>query len=255
MKKNLALTIIFGLFSFANSAHAVLIGDNAGNLIDLDVTTNTSTLIGNGGVVMFDIAMDPLSGNLYGVSGSGYLYNINYTNGAVTAIGYTGGVNGLTFNNSGTLFGTGGSRLYTINTTTGSSSLVGNTGYSSSGDIAFDNSGTLFMSATGSGGDLLVTLDPNTGAGTLLGNTGYAGVYGLNYSNSTLYGFTLGGATLALDRLTGAGTFISFNGIHTNGADGVGGVTTTGVPESSSVILMLLGLAGLTLTRRKQLQN
>ena len=242
-----------GLAAFlavGSPAHATYIGDNSGNLFDLDVATNTSTFIGNGGVVMFDIALDPISGTLYGISGAGGLYSINTTNGSVTFIGNSGQfINGLTFDSSGTLFGSGGISLFTLNTGTGAATTVGSTGYTSSGDIAFDALGNLFMSALGTGNDDLISLNASTGAGSLIGSIGYGGVYGLNFNNSTLYGFTLAGQTISIDTATGAGTLVAMNGIHANGADGVGGVTQ--VPEPASIALLGLGLIGLGFSRRK----
>ncbi|MDX2463530.1 MAG: PEP-CTERM sorting domain-containing protein [Porticoccus sp.] len=230
-------------------AHAVFIGDGSGNLYDLDVSTNTSTLIGNSGVTMFDIALDPISGTLYGVTGGGSLMSIDTTNASTTLIGSTASVNGLTFDSSGVLYGTGGSSLVSIDTSTGAFSLLGNTGYTSSGDIAFDSSGNLFLSATG--GDQLIDITSTLlgGSGSLIGNIGFSGVYGLNFDSfDTLYGFTSAGSTLTIDTTTGAGTAIAMNGIATYGADGVGGVS---VPEPSILALLSIGLVGLGFARKK----
>jgi len=236
----------------ATQAQAVFIGDVSGNLYDLDTTTNTSILIGNSGMgAMYDIALDPISNLLYGVTGSGTLESINQTTGAATSIGSTGAfINGLTFSSTGTLYGSGGTGLYTINLGSGSASSVGSTGYSSSGDLAFDNLGNLFMSATGGSGDLLVSLNTATGSGTLIGDIGVNNVYGLNFSGSTLYGFTAGGTTLDIDMVTGAGTELASNGIAAYGADGVGGVAD--LTEPTTLALLGMGVAGLASRRKKE---
>jgi hypothetical protein len=252
MYKKIFIPLLFSalLTAFA-PVHAVFIGDDYGNLFDVDVSTNASTLLGNSGVgAMYDIALDPTSGILYGVSGSGFLYSIDQANGAVSNVGWTGAfINGLTFSDSGTLFGSGANGLFTLDLGTGNASLVGLTGFNSSGDLAFDTSGNLYMSASGSGDDSLVSLDTTTGAGSLIGSIGYDDVYGLNYSDSILYGFTEYGQTLSIDTVTGSGTLIATNHISAFGADGAGGVAS--VPEPSTMVLLGVGLVGLGFSRRK----
>ncbi len=235
-------------------AYATYIGDDSGGLWNLDVTTNTKTFIGSNGLgtSFYDIAQDPISGTLYGRTSDGRLASINTTTGAGTVIGAPGSfINGLTFDSSGTLYGSGNSALYTINTATGATTLIGNIGYNSSGDLAFNSSGQLFMSATGgpSGQDRLVSVNPTTGAGSLVGNIGFDTVYGLNYEGSTLYGFTLDEKTISINTATGVGTFVANNGIRANGADGVGGVS---VPDTGTTVSLFgIALSGLVLARRR----
>ena len=258
LQRQLAIFAFFLFVATANPAHAVFIASSSGDLYELEIASNTSTLLGNSGVgAMYDIALDPTSGSLYGVTGAGSLYSLDKTNGAATLIGSTGTfINGLTFDSSGTLFASGGSRLYTVDLLTGAATFVGNIGFTSSGDLAFDPFGNLYMSATGPAGDRLISVDPVTGAGTLVGDIGYFfGVYGLNFMGSTLYGFTFGGQTISIDTSTGAGTLVALNGIIAYGADGAGGVTGTEpppvpVPEPAGISLLAIGLLGLRFTRK-----
>ncbi|MDJ0807991.1 MAG: PEP-CTERM sorting domain-containing protein [Gammaproteobacteria bacterium] len=250
-KRFLAVLAVPVFFMMVNPAQAVFIGAGNGNLYQLDVTTNTSTLLGNSGSAMFDIALDPITDVLYGVSGGGTLVSIDKTNASSTAIGGTGSfINGLTFDSSGILYGSGGSGLYTIDLVNGAASFVGSTGFTSSGDLAFDTNGNLFMSATGgTGGDRLISVNSASGTGSLIGDIGFSGVYGLNFAGATLNGFTSSGLSLVIDTLTGVGTQIAVNSINTFGADGVGGVS---VPEPATLLIMATGLAGIGFAGRKK---
>ncbi len=254
MNIRLLMALVFSVFiGMTSSAHAVLIGTNNGDLYNLNVATNTSTLIGNSGMgVMFDIALDPTTSILYGITSSGLVTTINTSTGIATGIGTAGAfVNGLTFDSTGTLFGSGGRSLFTIDLDTGSATTVGNTGYNSSGDIAFDSLGNLYLSATSVGNDRLIAVNSLTGAGSLIGDTGFSGVYGLNFDGSTLNGFTSNGRTLEIDIRTGIGTQVATNSIRAFGADGSGGVEVSSIPEPTSIALFSLGIIGLGFARRK----
>ena len=89
MKNRSLLALVFtALVVMVSPAQAVFIGDSRGNLWDLDVATNTSTNLGNSGVgAMFDIALDPTSNILYGITGARRFYSIDQTNGAASLIG------------------------------------------------------------------------------------------------------------------------------------------------------------------------
>jgi hypothetical protein len=244
--------LFFAAFTaFANPAHAVFIGDDLADLYVLDIGTNTATFIGNMGLPMLDIAQDPTTGALYGAGDDDSLYSINPNTAASTYIGDIGlFVNGLTFDAAGTLYGSGFTNLFTIDTGTGMATSVGDTGFTSSGDLAFDADGTLFMSALGGTSDQLVSLDLTDGMGTSIGDIGFEGVLGLNFEEGTLYGFTDFAETITIDTTTGAGTLVEdFNGIFAYGAGGVQ------VPEPATLGVLGVGLLGLgfaTYRRRRQ---
>lgn len=214
------------LFTFAvlsiNPIYAALIIDSSGDIWDLNIDTNTSTFIGRSGETIYDIALNPTSGLLYGVSLHS-LYSIDKSNGEVSIISshLSGSVNGLAFNGAGRLYGSSSrGDLFTLDHTTGIASLVGHTGFNSSGDLAFDTNDNLFMSADVgvNRSDLLISVNPNTGAGTLIGDIGFDNVYGLSFSDSILYGFTEARETIMINTISGAGSLLANNEVAAYGA-------------------------------------
>jgi len=114
----------------AAPAQATLTSDRSGKLWDHDVAKNTSTLVGSGSA-WWDIALDPTTDFLYGITSTGVLMSIDTSKGAETVIG--GGANeaqitGLTFDSSGTLFASGDDILFTVDLTTGLTTQVGSNG-------------------------------------------------------------------------------------------------------------------------------
>ena len=219
------------------TAMTAILGAGAdGNLYSIVPTTGATVLIGPLPTVMSDIAAYNTS--LYAISlaetgESSVLYTIDPSSGAGTAIGYTGPtLNALVFSPSGTLYAAGGDSLYTLNTSTGQATLIGSGSgsgtYSSSGDLAFDSRGVLYLTSTGSSGDQLFSINPATGQGAPIGNIGYSQVYGLSYYNGTAYGFTSGGTVLNVNLSTGLGASIA---TYSPGFDG----TTVYAPAAASV--------------------
>jgi hypothetical protein len=247
------------------AALTILGAGSDGNLYSIVPTAGATTLIGPLPTVMSDIAA--YNGSLYGISLSLYssnsvLYAIDPNSGAGTAVGSgTGAIlNALTFGSSGTLYATGGDSLYTISTSTGYATLVGSGGgsgaYLSSGDLAFDFAGNLYLSSFTSSGDQLFSLNPATGQGTLIGNLGFSDVYGLAYYNGTAYGFTAGGQVLTINLSTGVGTDIAsyapgFDGTTVFAPASAPGYTISGQVSDSvcgAPICPVQGLGGVTVT-------
>ncbi len=259
-----AITLVAIVPSFATTVYVAADNDN---LYTIDPTTGVTTLVGNMGVEMTDIAFS--NGAMFGVSfpasGPDSLYSINPNTGAATLIGPTSVfLNALQFGPDGTtLYAAGGSpgcgpspsptacnSLYTINTATGAAALVGTGTYNSSGDLEFASS--LFLTSATSSTDQLFTVDPTTGAGTPVGGgIGYAQVYGLAYvpETNTLYGFNdVGNNVIAINTGTGAGTFVA----NYSGSFEILGAATA-VPEPRAAGIMVVGFGALAgvLARRK----
>ena len=245
MKTILVLLFTLGSFCLSEKAHATFISDSLGNLLHYDQQTNSAQLIGNAGVgAFFDIALNPLDGELYGITGYRRLYRIDQHSGSAAFIGTASSfINALAFNNQGQLFGTGYGSLFEVSIFNGASTLLGYGNYHSSGDLAFDNLGQLFLTSKG---DQLMQIDTTSGSGSLIGNIGYDGVYGLTFENQQLFGFTSDGRTLAIDRDSGVGTQVASNGFVAYGA------TARSIPEPTTLLLLVTGLGAITLMRKKK---
>lgn len=260
-----AVSLVAIVPSFATTVY-VAADDN--NLYTIDPTTGVSTLVGNMGVEMTDIALS--NGVMFGVSfpvsGPDSLYAINPSTGAATLIGPTGVfLNALQFSPDGTtLYAAGGAplcgptpphptacdTLYTVNTTTGAATPVGAAGsYNSSGDLEFASN--LYLTSATSTTDQLFTVDPTTGAGTPLGDIGYAQVYGLAYvpETGTLYGFNdVGNNVISINTGTGAGTFVAK---YSGSFEILGAAAAVPEPKSAGILVVGFGVLVGVLVRRK----
>src|SRR5262249_14117895 len=144
------------------------------------------------------------------------LYQIDMATIVATRIGPIGAmVNALTFSPDGTLFAAGSS-LFTIDTTTGAGTLVGDmSGFVSRGDLAFDDTGTLYMTTKT---NQLVGVDPSTGTATAIApNLGRGGANG-NYSDIVGLFFgpdrTLYGIDEFADQLLSINRSTALGGLH-----------------------------------------
>ena len=240
----------------ALAAPILWISDGGGQLGTVDVATGTSSLVGNMGQAMFDIAFDSL-GNLWGISGGGaQLYSINSSTAVATLVGSTGTAftNSLVFGPGGVLYAAGSS-LYSLNTSTGAGTLIGNgNGYASSGDLAFVG-GNLYLSSNPTANDSLWDIDETTGQGVNIGAIGFGSVFGLaTPDNVTLYGLS-GQTVLSINTATGLGSFVTnYSGGGMTGAFGTAFRTEAGapIPEPSALSLVALALLGLGWASKRQ---
>jgi len=249
-------------------ATTVFVAADDSNLYTIDPTTGATSLIGNMGVEMTDIAF--LNGAMFGVSfpatGNNSLYSINPNTGAATKIGTDTGnyMNALQFGPDGTLYAAGGvpgcgpppqtacNSFFTINTGTGVASPVGTGAYSSSGDLEFIGN-TLYLTSVTATTDQLFTIDPATGAGTLVGDTGFAYVFGEAYvpETGTLYGFSdVGNHVIAINPSTGVANSIATYSSNFE----ILGAATSPVPEPRQIwiVIAFAGLAWLVVRYRKK---
>jgi bacillolysin len=149
------------------------VADVASQLGTINVGSETSTVIGNTGVVLTDIAYTS-SGALWGISFDD-LYSVNPATGTASLIGPLGvsGMNALLGNGSTLLAASNDTTsLYFVNPSTGAATpLTGNLGYPSMGDLAFHN-GMLYAAVmNGAFSDLSrIALSGNSFTATNLGH-------------------------------------------------------------------------------------
>ncbi|MBI5866320.1 MAG: hypothetical protein HZB38_17760 [Planctomycetes bacterium] len=212
---------VYGLVGIAFDAQAnslygmtTFAGDPPNALVSISLSDGTGQMIGPTGLPFIyegDLALDPLTGTLFGVqnaiAGRRELFTLNTATGAATTVGSiapTGDFSALAFSPDGTLFA--------INTSGDSTSSV------------------------------LVTLNPSTGAilssgslGVNLGNTA-----GLAFHPETGVGYVADGGNLGTDSLyelnnNGSLRLIGHTGITT----GFAGLTFVPEPATFAALLLL----------------
>jgi hypothetical protein len=167
-----------------------------------------------------DLAFDPTTGTLYGVSRQRRVIKIDPQDGGATLQGATqhSGIAGLTFDSlSGVLFATD-TKSKELITFDASGIVLGAlplTGHTNVPGLAFDsNTGTLYgYDATS---HELITIDPATAAATTIGPVGFTKIRGLAYDtlSATLYGSDfLTDELVTIDTTTGAGTAVGPLGV------------------------------------------
>lgn len=192
---------VTALVTSGTALHAVVL---SGSGEDVRVATTSPA------VQLTDLARDPATGDLYGVT-SGMLYRVDPRTGAVAAIGNRGmnALNALAFGPAG-LFGADEyGFFYRIDPRTGHTTALNAEPHAeiSNGDLAFAPDGTLYATVVGPT-SRLVTVDPATGAMTNVGLTGFDEVYGLTFRGGDLFGVTRFGELLSIDRATGRATLL-----------------------------------------------
>jgi hypothetical protein len=168
---------ITGMFYGATSGQSPT---NPSYLVIVNPATALVTPIGPFGAVLTDIAIDPTTGIMYGVSGFNQkFYTINTSTGEAVQTGSTGlgfqNGGGLTADRTGAIFGIDYFSFYSYDKTTGLATLIGPTGLQNLVRAAdFNPSGVLYGLEGGGGIDnnhlrWLDTFDITTGMGTRVG--------------------------------------------------------------------------------------
>ncbi|MEY2487236.1 MAG: hypothetical protein QOH39_2884 [Verrucomicrobiota bacterium] len=224
-RRALSASEILGIYNAGNAGQCLPImyaatGLNgvAGNLYTINPSTAASSLVGpiintsgSGAIGLTGLDFNPLDGTLYGITANSTsaggntvaksLVTIDPATAFATVIGSLGIANtDISFRPDGTLFGfqsneTAGSihSMTKINLGTGVSTVLGSSGLASTngGGLAFDEGGTLYLSATGSSGTL-DTLNPSKGTRTVGGSMTGAPVAGsinaMAANGETLFG-------------------------------------------------------------------
>ena len=153
---------------------------NPSYLVIVDPATALVTPIGPNGQVLTDIAIDPTTGIMYGISGfNEKFFTINTATGQAvqtgsTGIGFANG-GGFAADRTGALFGVSNFSFYSFNKTTGMATLIGATLLGNLVKAADVSPTNVFYGLEGGGGidnthlRWLVTFDVTTGLGTRLG--------------------------------------------------------------------------------------
>jgi BON domain len=193
----------------SDTAYAIT---GAGHFGTLDLHTGVFTELGNAGVLLGGLGV--YRGNLYGGQHNGNtLYQVNPTNGSLTAVGKS---NITDFN----LFGSTTSGLYALDSnfnlysvypTTAAATRLGPTGFSAPGcctALSSGASGLYFVTTLGSG-TTLYSLNTATGAPSMIGPTNTGNIGALVFENGTLYAVAYRGGLYTLNTSTGQGTHLS----------------------------------------------
>ena len=149
MKKNL-LTIAFLFLAKTLVSQVIYVNSTENKLYKLDLEACSYDFLTNINAQAFDITFHP-NGNLYGLAGSGRIYQIDTLTGATVDIHQMGGqnFNSLTADKEGIMYATGNlGQIWSYNLETDVSINHGGMGFNATGDLTFYQ-GNLYAAVSG----------------------------------------------------------------------------------------------------------
>jgi hypothetical protein len=208
------LAVVWLVAQGAAAGPKAYVSDADRYLWEVDTTTAQAAQVGRMPIFLSDLAISP-DAVLYGISFT-RLYTVDTATADVDLIGPLGvsGANALEFGPDGRLFlATQSGELRTVDVATGASSPLLEIPLSS-GDLAFDRDGRLFVTTFSPSdpddfADLLVEIDLDGATTRAAGGIGFPNVFGLAFRGDQLVGFTEAGQVIAIDTETGEGTLLA----------------------------------------------
>ncbi len=215
--------VLAALVSMVVSADPIAYSADGSNLVEIDIATGASTVIGPLGINEDTeaLAVDPTTDILYLATDSDSLYTIDTGTGAATLVGplgvtYTNG--GLSFDPSGTGYLVTSNGLFVLDKATGAATLIasdyGNVAVTSGLSSAAFVGSTLYAGPDNGSASNLYSVDVTTGVATTVGPLGFSSdnQTGLTYDAYADVLYMLDESTAgiyAVDYASGAATLLS----------------------------------------------
>ena len=249
--------VLWGVSSFA--------GDDSSSIIRIDDYDTNPTMfdLGETGEMLYDIAYDPISGNLYAL-GRFTLFLIEKDTFNLVDLGTTNLLfNSFDIRDDGVAFIAGANdvddpgRFAIIDLSDASRTNLGPIGFAPAGDLMFDLDGKLY--ATTFDG-MLGEINPLTGVGSIIGPTNIGSPsfgaeidsQGVIYASGFPANFETTYRLYTLDKTTGNSTLVG-EIVNSDGL-GINGLTFVpdAIPEPSTGLIAILACAGMGLIRRRR---